>query len=74
MTKYRKAMNIPSSRQRRDWALGGDALPHAAANGAGEMKKTSTKTSTAKSLTAPKNVLRSISGTLRLTPRSRMIV
>jgi RNA polymerase sigma-54 factor len=34
VTKYRKAMKIPSSRQRRDWALGGDAHPHAAANGA----------------------------------------
>ena len=34
VTKYRKAMKIPSSRQRRDWSLGGDAHPHAAANGA----------------------------------------
>ncbi len=29
VTKYRKAMDIPSSRQRRDWSLGGDdAAPH----------------------------------------------
>jgi RNA polymerase sigma-54 factor len=34
VTKYRKAMKIPSSRQRRDWSLGGDAHPHGAANGA----------------------------------------
>ena len=34
VTKYRKAMKIASSRQRRDWALGGDAEPSAAeANG-----------------------------------------
>ncbi|MGH7138684.1 MAG: hypothetical protein ACREHD_23305, partial [Pirellulales bacterium] len=25
VTKYRKAMNIPSSRQRRDWTISGDA-------------------------------------------------
>jgi hypothetical protein len=29
-----QSTKIPSSRQRRDWALGGDAHPHAAANGA----------------------------------------
>ncbi len=27
VTKYRKAMNIPSSRQRRDWSLGPDEKP-----------------------------------------------
>ncbi len=26
VTKYRKAMNIPSSRQRRDWSLGDGPL------------------------------------------------
>jgi hypothetical protein len=35
VTKYRKAMKIPSSRQRRDWSLGGDSHPHAA-NGAAQ--------------------------------------
>jgi hypothetical protein len=36
VTKYRKAMNIPSSRQRRDWTLTktDDAPPAVAANGA----------------------------------------
>jgi RNA polymerase sigma-54 factor len=33
VTKYRKAMKIPSSRQRRDWSLG-SAPPHAHTNGA----------------------------------------
>ena len=27
MTKYRKSMDIPSSRQRRDWTLVRDAKP-----------------------------------------------
>jgi RNA polymerase sigma-54 factor len=27
VTKYRKAMDIPSSRQRRDWKLAGTAKP-----------------------------------------------
>jgi RNA polymerase sigma-54 factor len=31
VTKYRKAMSIPSSRQRRDWSLGPDLVPPAAA-------------------------------------------
>jgi RNA polymerase sigma-54 factor len=31
VTKYRKAMQIPSSRQRRDWSLAGDAKPETAA-------------------------------------------
>jgi len=34
VTKYRKAMNIPSSRQRRDWKLGRGGRPSAAAPGA----------------------------------------
>ncbi len=29
VTKYRKAMNIPSSRQRRDWSLGNGPPPAA---------------------------------------------
>jgi RNA polymerase sigma-54 factor len=32
VTKYRKAMSIPSSRQRRDWTLGADNKPHSAAD------------------------------------------
>ena len=31
MTKYRKAMDIPSSRQRRDWSLGDNGAETAAA-------------------------------------------
>jgi RNA polymerase sigma-54 factor len=34
VTKYRKAMKIPSSRQRRDWALGDDEPPPPETNGA----------------------------------------
>ena len=34
VTKYRKAMKIPSSRQRRDWTLGDDEPPPPETNGA----------------------------------------
>jgi RNA polymerase sigma-54 factor len=34
VTKYRKAMKIPSSRQRRDWSLGAAPVPVAHSNGA----------------------------------------
>ena len=36
VTKYRKAMQIPSSRQRRDWSLAGDAKPESVAVEEGE--------------------------------------
>ena len=36
VTKYRKAMKIPSSRQRRDWSLNGGPKPEAIAEPEGE--------------------------------------
>jgi hypothetical protein len=36
VTKYRKAMKIPSSRQRRDWSGAPDGSPDSSSDGAGQ--------------------------------------
>ena len=41
VTKYRKSMNIPSSRQRRDWALGDAPSANGLANSHGETAEVS---------------------------------